>query len=100
MAISIIKIEDIEAKIKPSGVLLVNFFAKWCGPCQMLAPVLEEVSENYDVYKVDIDENKGILAKEGIRGVPHTKIYKDGNVANQISGYVSVEKLNEIIAKV
>ena len=99
MAINIIKMEDIEKKIKTGGILLVNFFAHWCGTCQMLTPILEEISEKYDVYKIDIDKNKGVREKEDIGNIPHTRIYKDGNIVDQISGYVSIEKINEIIAK-
>lgn len=85
-----------------TGVTLVDFFATWCGPCKMLAPVLEEVSKELegkaDIYKVDIDQNRELALKYNIVSVPTMLIFKNGTLVDQVIGFVPksmiVEKLN------
>lgn len=77
-------------EVTASGVVLVDFFANWCGPCKMLAPVLEEVaSERKDVkvVKVDVDQNPTLASKYGIQTIPNLVIFKDGKAVNQITGF-------------
>ena len=81
--------ENFEAKIA-SGVVLVDFFATWCGPCKMLSPIIEEIAAECDgsfsVYKVDIDEAGDVAMDFGIMSVPTVIIFKDGEEAERMIG--------------
>jgi len=71
--------------------VLVDFWAEWCGPCKMLAPILDELAGDYDgkvkIAKVNIDEHQNLASEYGIRAVPTMLIFKDGQVAEQMVGY-------------
>lgn len=85
------------------GVVLVDFFATWCGPCKMLAPVLEQLqNEMPDVcfYKVDIDSEKELCERFKIMSVPTMVLFKDGKVVAQTSGYSPKEMIYGFIEKV
>ena len=75
------------------GVVLVDFFATWCGPCKMLAPVLEELSGELEgkvkIYKVDVDESGDIARKYGIMSVPTMITFKDGKEVDKSVGFSS-----------
>ena len=88
---------NFEEEIK-EGKVIVDFFATWCGPCRMLTPVLEEVSEETDakIYKVDIDKSEDLSRKFGIMVVPTMIISKDGKEQEKFSGYMQKE---DILAK-
>jgi thioredoxin 1 len=77
--------------------VLVDFYAQWCGPCKMMGPVVENISDELEgkvkVGKVDIDESREIAAKYNIMSVPTFLVFKDGKVANTIVGAVSKEVL-------
>ncbi|EQK46457.1 thioredoxin [[Clostridium] bifermentans ATCC 19299] len=78
------------------GVVVVDFFATWCGPCKMLAPVFESVSEelnNAKFVKVDIDESLELAQKFGISTVPTMMIFKDGKVVDKLVGFMPKESL-------
>ncbi len=81
--------------------VLVDYWAEWCGPCKMIAPVLEEVSEEYadklTVAKLNIDENQATPPKYGIRGIPTLMIFKNGDVAATKVGALSKSQLLEFI---
>ena len=71
--------------LKSDKPVLVDYWAEWCGPCKMIAPILDEVSKDYDgrlrVVKMNVDENSDTPAKYGIRGIPTLMLFKDGQLA-------------------
>ena len=81
--------------------VLVDFWAEWCGPCKMIAPILDEVSRDYDgrlqIAKVNVDENQALPAKFGVRGIPTLILFKNGaQVATKV-GAVSKSQLTLFI---
>ena len=82
--------------------VLIDFWATWCGPCRMIAPIVEELAGEYDqkakIGKVDVDENQQIAIKFGVRSIPTILIFKDGKIKETIIGAVPksqiVSKLN------
>jgi len=81
--------------------VLVDYWAEWCGPCKMIAPVLEEVADEYgdkiQVVKLNIDENPNTPPKYGIRGIPTLMLFKNGNVEATKVGAVSKSQLTAFI---
>lgn len=82
--------------------VLVDFWAEWCGPCKMIAPVLDELSGEYagklKICKMDVDANKETPAKFGIRGIPTLMIFKNGNAEATKVGALSKAQLTEFIS--
>ncbi|NLC48216.1 MAG: thioredoxin [Tenericutes bacterium] len=79
------------------GKVLVDFYAEWCGPCKMMGPVLEEVSNNIKVVKVDIDKFGNLANEYRIMSVPTLVFFKDGVQTLEVVGFHTKEELNEII---
>jgi len=81
--------------------VLVDYWADWCGPCKMIAPVLEEIADEYSgkvkVAKLNIDENSGTPPKYGIRGIPTLMLFKGGNVEATKVGALSKSQLTAFI---
>lgn len=81
--------------------VLVDYWAEWCGPCKMIAPILDEISSQYKdkikIAKLNIDENPVTPPKFGIRGIPTLMIFKEGNVAATKVGAVSKSQLTAFI---
>ena len=85
-----------------SGVVFVDFFATWCGPCKMLSPVVDDVSNeitNVKFLKVDVDESEDIASKYGIMSIPTLIIFKDGNIVNKHTGLLSKSDLINFISE-
>lgn len=85
------------------GVVLVDFWAPWCGPCKMIAPVLQEldteIGNTAKIVKVDVDENQETAGKFGVMSIPTLIVLKDGEVVDKVVGFQPKEALAELIAK-
>ena len=88
------KLEDLVS----DGIVLVDYYAEWCGPCKMLGPVLEELS--CDVIKVDVDMHNELAIKNGVMSVPTVFIYKNGEVVDKFIGFRSKEEIEEILKNI
>lgn len=77
--------------------VLVDFYADWCGPCRMLSPVLEELSNEYNIYKVNVDNKEELARKYGIMSIPCVISFKDGNEHKRSIGLVDKETLLELL---
>lgn len=89
---------DFEANVlQASGAVLVDYWAEWCGPCKMIAPILDEVAGAYQgklqIAKMNVDDNREIPAKFGIRGIPTLMLFKDGQLAATKVGAMSKSQL-------
>ncbi len=82
-------------------LVIVDFFATWCGPCQMLTPILNEIDKEYEdkvvIYKVDVDESQDCAMRYGVTAMPTLIFFKDKNEVERQVGYLKKEELLEII---
>lgn len=91
-----------EEVINSREPILVDFFATWCGPCKMLAPVLERISTSradFDIAKIDVDQSQNLAYKYDVQVVPTIVIFKNGNVMNRLEGFLSESEIIEEMSK-
>ena len=90
MAIKHLKSADFTAEMEAASVAMVDFWADWCGPCKMLSPVIDALSEEMtDVtfYKVNVDDERALASKFGVSSIPTVVMIKDKQIVNQFVGY-------------
>ncbi len=95
---------NFEAEVKrPETPIVVDFWAEWCGPCRLVAPVLEKLAEDYDgkvrIGKVNVDEQGSLASKYGIQSIPTLLIFKGGKVVEQFVGATTRDVLARMIDK-
>jgi thioredoxin 1 len=91
-----------EALVAAEGVMMVDFWAEWCGPCRAIGPVLEDLARSSNgtvtLAKVNVDENPGLAARYGIRSIPTILFVKDGKVRDQVVGAVPKAQIQAKLA--
>jgi len=96
----IVKTNEYDDEIK-QGVVLVDFFAEWCGPCKMIAPVLEQLADEYKdqakIIKVNVDTDADIAQRYGIMSIPTLILFKDSKVVKTVVGFQSKQMLIELL---
>jgi len=84
--------------------VLVDFWAEWCGPCRMIAPIIEDLAAEYDgkvkVVKVDVDENPGVANRFGVMSIPTLGIFKGGEMVDRLVGYMPKPELKKRVEKI
>lgn len=89
-----------EEVLESDKTVIVDFFANWCGPCQMIAPVLEEIAKedaNIDIAKIDVDESPELAIKYGINSIPALLVFKNGELTNTSIGFKSKAEILSLI---
>ena len=103
MAIVNVSDQSFNGEIEGQGPVLVDFWAPWCGPCKMIAPILEELStevgESVKIAKLNVDDNPETASRFGVMSIPTLILFKDGQPVDKIVGLNSKDTLKNLIAK-
>jgi thioredoxin 1 len=96
--------EEFNVLTKKEGIILIDFYANWCGPCKMLTPILEQFIEKtegeVEVYKVDVDDNPELCTEFNISSIPSLLFFKNGKLVFKEVGFRSLDYLIEILNKI
>jgi thioredoxin 1 len=103
MAIVNVTDQSFAAEVENGGTVLVDFWAPWCGPCKMIAPVLEEidseVGDKLKIAKLNVDENPDTSGRFGVMSIPTLMMFKDGEVVEKLVGFQPKEQLMDVLNK-
>ena len=102
MSITHITIDNFESEVLQSGQpVLLDFWAEWCGPCKVIAPILDQIADEYkgrlQIGKLDVEENQAIAMKYGVQSIPTLILFKDGVVEAQHVGMLSKAQLTNLL---
>jgi thioredoxin 1 len=100
MAANVTKANFQEEVLNYKGTVLVDFYADWCGPCKILAPILQDFSnerKDIKVLKVDVDSERELATKYGIYSIPTLIVFRDGQIVRQRSGFLQKQGLVELV---
>ncbi|PZE21325.1 thioredoxin [Paenibacillus xerothermodurans] len=103
MAIVNVTDQSFQNEVEGSGTVLVDFWAPWCGPCKMIAPVLEELDkelgDNLKIAKVNVDDNPESASRFGVMSIPTLIVFKDGQPVDKVVGFQSKDALKNVVSK-
>lgn len=91
--------EDLNKEIS-KGVCLVDFYADWCGPCKMLAPILEELDGNLTIIKINVDKREDLAKEYNVMSIPTVIFFKEGKEVNKFVGFREKEEIEQIIKEI
>jgi thioredoxin 1 len=102
MAIVNVSDQSFKAEVEGEGTVLVDFWAPWCGPCKMIAPVLEELDkeiETLKIAKLNVDDNPESASRFGVMSIPTLIVFKDGQPVDKVVGFQSKDALKNVVAR-
>lgn len=103
MSIAQVTDQSFKAEVESTGTVLVDFWAPWCGPCKMIAPVLEELDQEIGgqvkIAKVNVDDNPESAGRFGVMSIPTLILFKDGQPVDKIVGFQSKDALKNVISR-
>lgn len=101
MAIVNVSDQSFKTEVEGGGTVLVDFWAPWCGPCKMIAPVLDELSQEVSakIAKVNVDDNPESAARFGVMSIPTLIVFKDGQPVDKVVGVQSKDALKNLLAR-
>lgn len=102
MAIVNVSDQSFKGEVEGAGTVLVDFWAPWCGPCKMIAPVLEELDQELSgvkIAKVNVDENPESASRFGVMSIPTLIVFKDGQPVDKVVGFQSKDALKNVLSR-
>lgn len=103
MAIVNVSDQTFQSEVEGQGTVLVDFWAPWCGPCKMIAPVLEdldsEIGDKLKIAKVNVDDNPESASRFGVMSIPTLIVFKDGQPVDKVIGFQSKDALKNVVSR-